>query len=76
MAILSGTLAIPAVQLMEFGAGLPVFVVSGTGADFDMLNYHERVLEKKEISVVAMLVDALPGGERFRLFCCPQTGAP
>jgi len=57
---------IMAVQLMACGAGLSIFVSCGNEADFDILDYLEYVLEQKETNVVAMLIDALPDGDRFR----------
>ena len=47
-------------------AGISIFVSAGNEADFDILDYLEYALSDTNTKVAALLVDAIPDGERFR----------
>ena len=53
-------------RLMRYGAGLSFFVSAGNEADLTMLDYLEYAIEDRHTKVVALVVDALADGVRFR----------
>ncbi len=63
----SGALfSVMAGYLRTLRAGISLFVSAGNEADLDLLDYLEFAIEHEETSVVALLLDALSDGERFR----------
>lgn len=53
-------------QLATLGAGLSVFASSGNEADLDLLDYVEYAIAEPKTRVVALLLDSLSDGDRFR----------
>jgi len=53
-------------RLMAFGAGLSFFVSAGNEADLTMLDYLEYAIGDANTKVIALVVDALSDGRRFR----------
>eukprot|EP01037_Dinobryon_pediforme_P012536 gene12536-12625_t len=53
-------------RLTGFGAGLAAFVSAGNEADLSLLDYLEYWIEQPGCGVVAMLLDAIADGPRFR----------
>ena len=63
----SGALfSVMAGYLNQLRAGLSLFVSAGNEADFDVLDYLEYALEDSQTRVIALLLDALTDGARFR----------
>lgn len=52
--------------LRRHGGGLSFFVSAGNEADLDLLDYLEYAVSDPNTQVVAMLLDALSNGNRFR----------
>jgi len=52
--------------LRRHGGGLSFFVSSGNEADLNLLDYLEHAVNDPDTQVVAMLLDALSDGNRFR----------
>jgi acyl-CoA synthetase (NDP forming) len=52
--------------LDKIRAGISIFVSAGNEADFDILDYLEYALSDTNTKVAALLVDAIPDGERLR----------
>ncbi len=55
-----------AAMLTRLGAGLSFFVSAGNEADLDLLDYVEYALADPATGVIALLLDALADGMRFR----------
>ena len=53
-------------RLHTLGAGISLFVSAGNEADLDLLDYLEFVVADAGTRVVALLLDALGDGDRFR----------
>lgn len=53
-------------MLTRLGAGLSFFVSAGNEADLDLLDYMEYALQDPATGVVALLLDSLSDGPRFR----------
>jgi acetate---CoA ligase (ADP-forming) len=56
-------------RLTALGAGLSVFVSAGNEVDLDLLDYLEYVIEDAATRVVALVLDGVSDGNRFRLLC-------
>ncbi|MET0378947.1 MAG: acetate--CoA ligase family protein [Spongiibacteraceae bacterium] len=63
----SGALFDPMMQLMmPLGGAISTFVSAGNQGDLDVLDYMEYLLEDNATRVIALLLDSLGDGERFR----------
>jgi acyl-CoA synthetase (NDP forming) len=63
----SGALfSVMAGYLRTLRVGISLFVSAGNEADLDLLDYLEFAIEHEQTSVIALLLDALSDGERFR----------
>ena len=54
-------------RLIANGAGLSVFVSAGNEADLDILDYLEHCVGDTTTKVIALVLDAVPDGNRLRL---------
>jgi acetyltransferase len=63
----SGALFDPMLQLMEpLGGALSMFVSAGNQGDLDVLDYMEFLIGDDSTRVIALLLDSLSSGPRFR----------
>lgn len=53
-------------SLVKAGGGLAAFISTGNEADFDTLDYLEHMIGEPSVGVVALLIDAIPDGDRLR----------
>ncbi len=60
-------------RLTGFGAGLAAFVSAGNEADLTLLDYLDYWIEQPGCRVVAMLMDAIGDGPRFRRIAARAT---
>jgi acyl-CoA synthetase (NDP forming) len=53
-------------QLDELGAGMSIFVSCGNEVDFDILDYLDYLIDHQPTKVIALLLDSISDGRRFR----------
>jgi len=53
-------------RLMDFGAGLSLFVSAGNEADLDVLDYLEHCIADEATQVIALVLDGIADGRRLR----------
>ncbi|MDE1991830.1 MAG: acetate--CoA ligase family protein [Rhizobiaceae bacterium] len=53
-------------QLDALGAGMSIFVSAGNEVDFDILDYLEYLIDHNPTRVIALLLDSVADGRRFR----------